>query len=189
MKTAIIAFVAALAGPAAAQDDLRAAMQTYLDANIRGWASDPVLIEAVRRQNQRTSGLSQGDIDTLDRTWRDEIGQSRRPTISPVIENAAAEFLREMIVASDGAVVEVFVMDARGLNVAASGITSDYWQGDEEKHSATFGAGSGALHFGDIEFDESSQSYQGQISMTLSDPVTDMPIGAITVGVNPEMLF
>ncbi len=36
---------------------------------------------------------------------------------------------------------EVFVMDARGLNVAASDVTSDYWQGDEEKFSETFPKG------------------------------------------------
>lgn len=63
-------------------------------------------------------------------------------------------------------------MDARGLNVAASDVTSDYWQGDEEKFSATHEVGAGALHISDVEMDKSTQRYQGQISLTISDPAT-----------------
>ena len=80
-------------------------------------------------------------------------------------------------------------MDALGLNVAASDTTSDYWQGDEAKFTETYGVGPDATHLGDIELDESSQSYQGQISMTIVDPATGSAIGAITVGVNADALL
>ena len=80
-------------------------------------------------------------------------------------------------------------MDAQGLNVAASGLTSDYWQGDEAKFTETYGKGAGAVHFGEVEFDESSQTYQAQISVTVTDPATGQPIGAITVGVDAAHLM
>ena len=80
-------------------------------------------------------------------------------------------------------------MDARGLNVAASAATSDYWQGDEDKFQQTYEIGADSVHFSDIEFDESSQTYQGQISVVIVDPSTNTPIGAITIGVNAEALL
>ena len=80
-------------------------------------------------------------------------------------------------------------MDAQGLNVAASSVTSDYWQGDEAKHQETYGKGAGAVHFSAIEFDESSQMYQAQISISLSDPDSGAVIGAMTIGVDADSLM
>lgn len=79
-------------------------------------------------------------------------------------------------------------MDARGLNVAASVATSDMWQGDEAKFQETFPFGPDAVHFSEIEYDESTQVYQGQISLSLKDPETGDVIGAITVGVDAKEL-
>ena len=80
-------------------------------------------------------------------------------------------------------------MDAQGLNVAASDMTSDYWQGDEAKHSETYGAGPDGFHISEIEFDDSTQRYQAQVSFTLIDPATGSAIGAVTVGVDAESLM
>lgn len=80
-------------------------------------------------------------------------------------------------------------MDARGLNVAASDVTSDYWQGDEAKFSETFPNGAGASHISEVEYDESTQTYQAQISFPIVDPVSNEVVGAATVGVNADALF
>lgn len=72
-------------------------------------------------------------------------------------------------------------MEAQRLNVAVSYTTSDYWQGDEAKHEDTYGIGPDAVHYSEIELDESRQRYQGQISVTLVDPATGEPIGAVTI--------
>ena len=50
-------------------------------------------------------------------------------------------------------------------------------------------AGAGATHLSEVEFDESTQTYQGQISVTVTDPATGTPIGALTVGVDAEALM
>ena len=45
------------------------------------------------------------------------------------------------------------------------------------------------VHLSEIEFDESSQTYQGQISIPVVDPATGALIGAMTIGVNAEALM
>ena len=112
-----------------------------------------------------------------------------RPTITPVLQNPAAEFLRERVAGSDGVITEAFAMDAHGLNVAASDVTSDMWQGDEAKFQETYPKGAGAVHLDDVEFDESTQTYQGQISISLIAPATGQVVGALIVGVNAEALM
>lgn len=191
MKTLhLSALIAGLAvtGPAHA-NEFRPAMEEFHRDALRTWVDDPVIVAAITAQNAMTSRFTDEEIAALDAAWRAEVGASDTPTISPVLENAAAELLRERVGEFGGRITEVFVMDARGLNVAASHVTSDYWQGDEAKHSETFGVGAGAVHYSEVELDESTQRYQGQISMTIVDPMSGEPVGAITVGVDAESLM
>lgn len=190
MPRLILAAVSVLAAaPSARAVDADSAMQSFYDANIAGWIGEPVLIDAIVMQNETTARYDAATIEAMDQAWRAELGTPSSPTISPVLTHPASDFLRARVAASGGTVTEIFVMDSVGLNVASSGMTSDYWQGDEEKFTATFGAGAGAMHFSEIEFDESSQSYQAQISFTLTDPASGAPIGAMTVGIDAEALM
>jgi hypothetical protein len=183
------ALAAALAAAPAAADDFGPAIQSYLETEIAPWAGDPRLAEAVLAQNASTAGYTQDDIDRLDQDWRAEVGTADSALIRGVLDHPASAFLRERVEASAGAITEVFVMDARGLNVAASGLTSDYWQGDEAKFTETFPVGPGAIHISEIEFDESTQTYQAQVSLPIADPATGTVIGAMTVGLNADRLF
>ncbi len=166
--------------------DYRSSMQGFVDSTLSLWAEAPVLIDAIQAQNVDTAGYDAARITELDQTWRAEVGTASAPLVDSIVGNAASDFLRMRAADSGGMVTEVFVMDAQGLNVASSGYTSDYWQGDEAKFTETYGKGAGAVHFGEVEFDESSQTYQAQISMTIVDPDTGAPIGAVTVGVDAE---
>lgn len=181
--------VFALAATSATAGDDTMKMQTFLDNSIRPWAGDPMIVAAVAAQNGETAGYDQARIDELDATWRAEVGSADATLVEGVVSNAVSALLREKVGEMGGQITEVIVMDARGLNVAVSNVTSDYWQGDEEKHAMTYGVGPDAVHFGEIEFDESSQRYQAQISFTLVDPDTGSPIGAMTVGVDAESIL
>ena len=178
-----------LSGPAARANDFAPNMQVYLDSYIAAWAADPVILDALRKGNAATAGWTQDRIDAADSRWRAEVGSASTPTIDAVLSGPAAEFLRARVTESGGAITEVFIMDNHGLNVAASSVTSDMWQGDEAKFSETYGKGPGAVHFSDIELDESSQRYQGQISFTIVDPASGEMLGAMTVGVDAESLM
>ena len=85
---------------------------------------------------------------------------------------------------SEGRITEIILMDSRGMNVAVSDITSDFWQGDEAKYQETYLVGADAVHVGEVELDESSQTYQAQVSFVVTDPQTGESIGAVTVGLN-----
>ncbi|MEM9319947.1 MAG: hypothetical protein AAGA70_13230 [Pseudomonadota bacterium] len=189
MRFALLTTCAVLISTPALADEFEPALRAYLEDEVRGWAQSPVLLEALREMNVARAEYDQATIDSLDSAWRAEIGSGSTPTITPILENAAAEFLREQVASSGGRITEVFVMGAHGLNVAASGLTSDMWQGDEAKFTDTFSVGADAVHIGDIELDESTQRYQGQVSLTITDPETGEPIGAMTVGVDAESLL
>ncbi len=160
-------------------------MTLYMTHTVSEWVHNPILIEAIRAQNLVTADLSEEEIIALDNEWR---ATGRTGTLrSQVLDSAAGDFLRMIVEASDEMITEVFVTDALGLNVAASVATSDYWQGDEDKFSKTFGVGVGAIHIGNMEVDRSTGAYQGQASMTITDPDSGLPIGSVTVGLLPDM--
>lgn len=169
--------------------DFTDSIQAFYQNEISQWANDPALIAAITSQNEMTGGYDQAQIDALDQAWRAEVGQATTPTITPVLENAASDFLRERVASYGGQITEIFVMDSVGLNVAASDVTSDYWQGDEDKFNQTYPVGPTGFHVSEIELDESTQRYQGQVSFTLTDPATGLPVGAMTVGIDAESLM
>jgi len=189
MKRLTLSAILLAAASSASANEFAPAMQAYLENEVSAWASNPVLIAAVRAQNAHHAAIDQARIDALDTAWRAEVGAASTPTISPVLSNPAAEFLRKQVAESDGVITELFIMDHVGLNVAASAITSDMWQGDEAKFTESFGKGAQAVHIGEVEFDESSQTFQGQVSIPLVDPADGSVVGAMTIGLNAEALL
>ena len=185
-----LGFVAALSLTVApfAQDEFTAPLTELAKGEIATFASDPALISAIQAQNAVTAAYDQAKIDALDTQWRAEVGAASKPLIDATLGNAASQYLAGVQEASGGKYTEIFAMDAKGLNVAQSTLTSDYWQGDEDKFTASFGAGAGAVHIGEIEQDESTQIFQSQVSVPVTDPATGAVIGAITVGVDVSML-
>lgn len=174
-------------GSASAQDHV-GPITDYVKANVAAWLSDPVVIGAINEQNAAHSGLSQADIDTLDKQWRAEVEAGSKPMIDKVLGNALSKFLAAKQAEAGGLITEAFVMDNKGLNVGQSDITSDYWQGDEAKWQKSFGAGAGAIFVDEVEKDESTQTLQSQVSVAISDPATGQAIGAITLGIDVEGL-
>ena len=177
------------AQPAAvANEDHAAAIRRDVVPQVRSWLSDAQVVSAVNSQNTRHSGLTQGDVDRLDKQWRAETSSNSRDLIDAVLSNPLSGYLGNVKNEAAGLYTEIFVMDNKGLNVGQSDVTSDYWQGDEDKWKKTFLASSDAVFIDDVEFDESTQTFQAQLSLPVVDPATGEVIGAATVGVNVEML-
>ncbi|WP_187430979.1 hypothetical protein ROLI_022010 [Roseobacter fucihabitans] len=169
--------------------DAPPAMKAFVETDVMAWAQGANVVDAINAQNTQTSGASAAQIEEWDTQWRGEVGAASQPLISEVMGHPLSAFLSEQVEAAGGRITEIFVMDAAGLNVAASDVTSDYWQGDEDKHAKTYGAGAGAVFVDEVEFDESAQTYQGQVSVALTDPATGAVIGAMTIGLNAEAFF
>ena len=148
---------------------------------VQHMALNPVLVRAVRAQNQSSQSLDQ--IKSLDASWRED--KTLTPFKLSLQTNQAGSFLKSTVERLQ-TLNEAFVTDNQGANVAAFPATSDYWQGDEEKWSASFNGGNGQLFMGALELDESTQTYAVQISA----PVLDRgeTIGVLVVGVTIDYL-
>ena len=188
MKYLFLAAAALSASPAFALE-IGEKMAQYAQGQLSAIAGNADVIAAIHSQNAETSGLSEAEIIALDNVWRSEVDGSDRPMITAVLANPVSEILASLVAQSPGVITEVFVMDARGLNVGQSAITSDYWQGDEAKFTKTYPMGSDAMHVSDVELDQSTQAYQGQVSMSITDPTTGETIGAVTFGVSASPFF
>ncbi|MEP3431044.1 MAG: PDC sensor domain-containing protein [Roseibium sp.] len=173
---------------AAFSNEFQSELEALANSNIAEIASSSEVIAAVKAQNGETAGHDQAKIDELDKTWRAETEAVDQPMIDSILDNSLSGYLADIQESSDGLYTEVFVMDAKGLNVGQSDVTSDYWQGDEAKWKETFGAGKGSVHVSELEQDDSTQLLQSQVSVPVVDPDSGEPIGAVTFGVNVEKL-
>ncbi len=182
---------AALSGAAlsAHAADAPPAMIDFAVSQAETWVTAPVVISAIKAQNAKHAGLSEAEILSLDTQWRDELKTTTMPMIDEILARPVSLHLQEHTAASGGQITEVFVMDQVGLNVGQSGVTSDYWQGDEAKFQKTYPMGADAMHVSEVELDESTQTYQAQVSMAITDPATNMVIGAVTFGINVDGFF
>lgn len=171
------------------EDIYRVPLRGFAEDELAGWTTEPLIISALNAQNAGNRTMLQPQIDALDLQWRAETKLDVHPLIDDLMSRPASSWLREKQIETAGFVTEVFVMDNLGNNVAQSAVTSDYWQGDEAKWQETFGNGSGEIHISEVEFDESTQVYQSQVSMPIFDPATRELIGAVTFGVNVQSLL
>ena len=157
-------------------DDARA----FVEGKYSDVLKSEVLLDAIDAQNAKHAGLVQTEIDALDKRWRADDDA----LIDPILANAVSAYLKKVVERSEGAFSEIFVMDNKGLNVGQSAKTSDYWQGDEAKWIETFTKG--AIHIGDVEEDESTQTFQVQVSWPLKRD--GEIVGAITFGIDVAAL-
>jgi hypothetical protein len=189
LAATLVATLIAMPGFAVAQDNEYAEPLTELaNGKITEIATNPLILEALAEQNTLNAEYDQAKIDEMDTAWRAEVDAADKPFIDAVLATEASKYLAAQMEESGGMFTEIFVTDRLGLNVAQGSVTSDFWQGDEEKHTESFGKGAGAVYLGEIEEDESTQTFQSQVSVTIADPASGEPIGAITVGVDLSML-
>ncbi len=186
MNNAITLYLIATPG----QDGVyRVPLEAYARDELAGWLSDPALIAAIKSQNAEHDGLSEEGVIALDQQWRAEAGEGGGPLIEKLLTTPVSTWLMEQQASTAGFVTEVFIMDNKGLNVAQSAQTSDYWQGDEAKWQQTYSVGADALHISEVEFDDSTGFYQSQASLAIADPETGEVIGAVTFGINVQNLM
>jgi len=152
-------------------------------ADIRDFLEVPVVWKSVIAQNANTGDLSEADIDKLDKQWRAERETEDQPLVASVLTSPLSSYLTRIQAGALGLYTEMFVMDAKGLNVGQSATTSDYWQGDEAKFQKTFPAGADAIFVDEAEFNDDTGTWRSQANLTVVDP-DGKPIGAVTVEIN-----
>ncbi len=152
-----------------------------LASELRAWGENPVLVAAVKAQNDQNQSLE--SIKSKDAAWQSTSGVD--DFMKSLMENSAAKELARLE-KSEPYYFELFLMDNQGANVAMTNKTSDYWQGDEAKFTESFKGGQGAIHISNVKFDESAQAYLVQVSIPVMDG--GHAIGALTIGINIDEL-
>lgn len=182
----LLLLVVAFSVPATAQEfafspeQLEVVLATKIRA-VKRLAANPAVVDAVKAQNAEDTNIEQ--IKQVDREWRST--KALTAFKRSLQRNPAGKFLRRHV-RRNPTYGEAFLTDKRGANVAAYPATSDYWQGDETKFTASYDDGKGKVFIGDVEYDESSQTHAAQVSV----PVTDQgkAIGVLVVGVQLDYI-
>lgn len=158
------------------QAQLQRLLRTKIETLIE-LAGNPAIVRAVREQNARPQ--SPARIRAIDEEWTrtDELTPFKRA----MQENEVGRYFQSLIDFNDSIYNEAFLTDSNGANVAAYPVTSDYWQGDEEKWIAAYNDGQGAIFVSDVAFDESTRTPAIQISVPVMDE--GRAIGVLIVGV------
>jgi len=168
----------AQSGPGGSRIDIKIIEQ------VRSYLTSDIVQMSVTDQNHRYRNRDAEQIRTLDDQWRKETEAAAKPLISATLSNPLSAYLTRIQAHSNGLFTEIFVMDNKGLNVGQSSISSDYWQGDEDKWQKTYSAGTGAIFVDAPEYDADLRAWLVQVNLSVDDPKLRAPIGAATFQVN-----
>ncbi|WP_303982896.1 hypothetical protein [Dongia mobilis] len=161
----------------------------YVIKDMRERIVQQVTILSITAANKVHTGTDQAAIDKMDAAWKAEAKSDDQPFIAEILSSPLSNYLLYIQASSAGLFTEIFVMDKFGLNVGQSSVTSDYWQGDEDKYQKTFAVGPDAVFVDEPEFDDNTKTWRTQVNFTVVDPATKESIGAVTVEFNlTEML-
>ncbi len=146
------------------------------DAHV--YVSDTSSHNYIIKSNSQYEGMTRDEIEArmleMDNKWLSAGRDSA--LISGYIKNDVAQEL-SAIVSNDPDVAEIFVTDKYGALVAASNVTSDFYQADEEWWQAASGIRGKDVYIEDIVFDESA----GMTGIVLAVPIFDMSLQFIGV--------
>ena len=173
--------VAAAPAPAPISADI---IKPEFVESLRQRLQQPVTILSVTSSNKHHEGVQQAEIDKLDEAWKSEAKSDDQPLIAEILSSPLSSYLLYTQAKSAGLFTEIFIMDKFGLNVGQSSVTSDYWQGDEDKFQKTFAVGPDAVFIDEPEYDDGTKTWRVQVNLTIVDPSSKAAIGAATAEIN-----
>jgi hypothetical protein len=149
------------------------------NSQLADLGADAEVVKAVKEANGENKILAQ--IQKLDAQWKaDNAAGKTAPYMTELMQNGLAQRLNTFMAQHDF-ITEIFVTDNQGVNVAQTGGTDDYWQGDEAKFQQVFEKG---ILVSDVEQEDGKNISQ------VSVPVVDgeAHIGTMTIGVNVDQV-
>ena len=176
LREIVVACALVLTATASHAFEITPAVQAELDrqkAAVVAWASDPLIVSAVRAQNDRgpIPGMDNAKWKTIRRT---------DPIVQSLVGAPAAHFLKKRIEASGGALDKAFISAAHGEKVAFAEKTISYLHKGQEKFDVPMATGK-PWQMTKPWFDESLQGYAIQVAAPVMDG--GRPIGVIVASV------
>ncbi|WP_111494550.1 MULTISPECIES: transporter substrate-binding domain-containing protein [Marinobacter] len=143
-------------------------------------------VDVISATYDRRSGQTLAAILQLDEQWRAAQPVGSSDLARDIEQRPLSRALQQWQEQQDGLVSEILVMDAQGALVAMSQLTSDYWQGDEDKFRRVAVEPGDQLYLGPVRYDASSNHFQVIVSRALHDPQSDDLLGAVALGIDIE---
>ncbi len=144
-----------------------------------------------KKANDRYSGKNDTEIvaklKQTDPLWAAATAEDA--LVKPRLENKVANRLKGHQATNPKKYAEILATDSKGALIAATGKTSDYYQGDEEWWNKAFNGGRGAIYVSTIHLDESTNLYTIDIAVPVMDELNQHAIGVIKVVLNAEEVF
>ncbi|MCR2747363.1 hypothetical protein [Limnobacter parvus] len=148
---------------------------------IQSIAKKPEVVEAVKLANLNPP--LPADLHALDARWIASNGQEAEAR--KILASTASEFLRKTL-EKRVYFKEAILTGKLGETVAMNMVTSDYWQGDEEKFTEIFDTNQPSrkpdFYISRARWDESVKSMISQVSVPVYDSAS--MIGTLTIGID-----
>ena len=138
-------------------------------------ARTPDLRRDARLASART--FVPAETDALDKAWQQP--GARPDALAALLQTPVSRYLAD-IVAHDRIYRELLLSDRHGRLVAASGPTTDYFQGDEDWFKTAI-EGSGQVMVTDVRWDESARVHAVEIAVPVPEPESDVLAGVLKV--------
>jgi len=155
------------------------ALVQYARQNLAQLGRSPVIVKEVSNQNSRN--LNMDEVKRNDDRWRSTRGIAE--FMRPLMNSQCAGYLRA-IQKSKKYFMDITVVDSRGVSVAMSEKTREYWHRDREFFTQVMNGAEGSLFVGDMEFDTSLQIYMVHVGVPVYEG--DRVIGAISIGIDVD---
>lgn len=148
---------------------------------IQSIARQAEVVDAVKAGNSNPPGKM--EILALDERWIRSKGQI--PEARQILSSRASQFLSE-VMKSKSYFKEAILTGNQGETIAMNQVTTDYWQGDEEKFTEIFDSNLPSRkpdsYISRARWDESVQSMISQVSVPVYDG--HIMVGTLTVGID-----
>lgn len=164
-------------------------IKELLTRKIERWKRLPKIETLLKERNLKSRRFTTQEIAERDKKWSQAFLHDDFSYSIKLVDQEMSAQLREIKKQSQDTITEIIVTDARGLNVAISDMTSDYWQGDEEKFTEVFSKPANTMHFGEINYDESTKRFQVHLSVPLYSEEKFEPLGVMVFGVDVEKVL
>ena len=151
------------------------------------WSQQPAWLQALDQAANMPVPVAL-HLQRLDARWLRERTARRQPLIEQVLNTPLSQQLQQAV-AQDHRLGEVMLTDKYGQLLAASGITSDFYQGDELAFQQSQHLARGQLMLEPISYDSSTRQFSVKVSGPLFAPQGKEFLGVLTLGVNIDQLF
>jgi len=162
-------------------------LREYLP-KIQSALMDQGVVKTLRNYNETRRNMTLADIEGLEAIWQAELQSANRPLVTGIVRNVTTLRLQKAIRDTGRIVMQINLVDARGLSVAQTAVFPRIWQEATEKIMNVATVNSSMVSVGNIEFDGSGQTRQFEAIFPVTDPDSDELIGAVILVVDADAL-